>query len=514
MGKSRTRRQNSPKKKEKQEEEENNSLVNLPEHIVFTIIEKVPSRYLHNTFRHVCKSWHYLISSPEFAAKNIIQAKSELLLQVPNTCRRRWVYILQSLEIMDPLKSLEIKTRNIYPHIGMIRSSFNGLVLVQECEYNLGQKSVFLQVRNLFTKCCLTLPKCPSHCSHQACGVALGFDPSTKEYKVVHIYGDGFGFEIFTLGCSDNSWRTIPVPFQESDERPYNLQTFRWRDPVSVNGRVMHWYVDTKEYVVSMNMSDEKAYKTYLPKLDQKDQEIEKERYCFIELGGNLSFFYKDSSTQIDVWIMKDLHGRKWVKIHSMMMESIDYYPNSKSCFSSTSNNEFNPLPDFLKLFPVATMRDVRVTANHGQNRNSEPLKVQIRRRRRKGMFPHRNFYESPKMRPSDCPHYSCGAALGYDPVKKKFKVVHICSDGYGFEILTLGNPARWRRIPGPFQESCERPFNVETFQWSDPVSANGHILHWHIDSNEYVLSMNIRDKKTYKTYFPDIGQGNREGQV
>ena len=117
MGKSRTRRQKHPKKKEKQEEEENNSQVNLPEHIVFTIIEKVPSKYLHNTFRHVCKSWHYFISSPEFAAKNIIQAKTELLLQVPNTCRRRWVYILQSLEIMDPLKSLEIKTRNIYPHI-------------------------------------------------------------------------------------------------------------------------------------------------------------------------------------------------------------------------------------------------------------------------------------------------------------------------------------------------------------------------------------------------------------
>ncbi|KAI9154379.1 hypothetical protein LWI28_025416 [Acer negundo] len=326
---------------------------------------------------------------------------------------------------MDPLKSLEIKTRNIYPHIGMIRSSFNGLVLVQEHEYNLGQRSVFLQVRNLFTKCCLTLPKCPSHCSHQACGVALGFDPSTKEYKVVHIYDDGFGFEIFTLGCSDNSWRTIPGPFQESNERPYDLQTFRWRDPVSVNGRVMHcalgfdpstneykvvhicgdgysfeiftlgcsdnawrtvpgpfkepneqpfdvetfewgdpasvngrvmyWYVDTNEYFVSMNISDEKAYKTYLPKLDQ---EIEIGRFSFMEMGGNLSFWYQISSTQIDVWILKDLHGRNWLKIHSMMMESINYkYPNTKSCSTS---NKFNPLPDFMKLIPVAAFEMVK----------------------------------------------------------------------------------------------------------------------------------------------------------
>ncbi|KAK3226214.1 hypothetical protein Dsin_006076 [Dipteronia sinensis] len=259
MGKTRTQRQNLLKKKGKQEEN-HNQLANLPEHIVMKIIEKVPSRYLHDTFRHVSKSWHDLISSPEFAVKNTIEAKSELLLQVPKTWRFRWVYKLQSLEMMDDQNqkaALEIKSRNIYPHIRMIRSSCNGLVLVLDYKYNQREiEGALMQVKNLLTKCCLTLPKCPSNCIHEneVCGVALGFDPSTNEYKVVHICGDGYRFEIFTLGCYDNAWRTVPGPFL--------VETFEWRDPVLVNGRVMHWYVNSNEYVLSMNICDENAYKT------------------------------------------------------------------------------------------------------------------------------------------------------------------------------------------------------------------------------------------------------------
>ncbi|KAK2657555.1 hypothetical protein Ddye_010607 [Dipteronia dyeriana] len=153
-----------------------------------------------------------------------------------------------------------------------------------------------MQVKNVLTKCCLTLLKCPSDCIlyDVEFAVALGFDPSTNEYKVVHICGDGYRFEIFTLGCSDNAWRTVPGPFQESYEPPFDIETFEWRDPVLVSGRVMHWYVDLNEYVVSMNIRDEKAYKRYLPKLDW---EIEKDRYGFIKMGGNLSFWYQISST-------------------------------------------------------------------------------------------------------------------------------------------------------------------------------------------------------------------------
>ncbi|KAL5809168.1 hypothetical protein ACOSQ3_029859 [Xanthoceras sorbifolium] len=350
MGK--TRRKNLVKNREKEEEEES-TLPYIPKHIVTNnILERVPSIYLHETFRHVCKSWNDIISSPEFAAKNVIHAKSELLLQVSVSLRHTLRYRLKSLEMDQRL--LDFKINSDYPRMGMIRSSCYGLVLVEGND-NQRQGGLVLQVKNLYTKCCLTLPKCPSDCKHVACGAALGFDPSTKEYKVVHTYADDYGYEIFTLGCSDNAWRKVPGPFKEPYERPSNVQSFRWRDPVLVNGRVMHWYVDSKEYVVSMNISDEQPYKTYFPEFDE---EIQKHRYRFIEMGGNLSFWYQVSGTQIDVWILKDIHGRNWVKIHSMMAESINYCPNSKC---SSTSNIFNPLPDFMKLLPVAALRDGEV---------------------------------------------------------------------------------------------------------------------------------------------------------
>ncbi|KAK2657522.1 hypothetical protein Ddye_010574 [Dipteronia dyeriana] len=299
--------------------------------------------------------------------------------------------------------------------MGMIRSRSNGLVLVLDFKYNERQlQEVLMQVNNLSTKCCRTLPKCPSNCTHEdeVCGVALGFDPSTNECKIVHIYGNGYRFEIFALGCFDNDWRTVPGPFKEPYEPPFDVETFEWGDPVSVNGRVMYWYVDTNEYFVSMNISNEKAYKMYLPKLDQ---EIEIGRFSFMEMGGNLSFWYQISSTQIDVRILKDLHGRNWLKIHSMMMESINYkYPNTKS---SSTSNKFNPLPDFMKLVVVAALRDGEMI-----------------------VFQHKSFR-------------------------------------YNFSM----------------EQSS--------------VDTNGEILHWYADMNEYVVSMNMLDEKTYRIYFHDVGQ-------
>ena len=84
--------------------------------------------------------------------------------------------------------------------MGRIGSSCNGLLLINDPKIE-GK----LNVINFLTKCKAILPQCPSGCPHKKFGVALGFSPSTREYKVVHIYADGFGYEIFTLDCSDNS---------------------------------------------------------------------------------------------------------------------------------------------------------------------------------------------------------------------------------------------------------------------------------------------------------------------
>ena len=175
----------------------------------------------------------------------------------------------------------------------------------------------------------------------------------------MHICSDGYGFEILTLG-DPTRWRRIPGPFQESCERPFNAETFQWSDPVSLHGEILHWQVDSNEYVVSMSMHDEKTYRTHFPDIGQ---EIEKDKYKLLEMGGCLAFVYKFSSTKISVWILEEWNKEeRWVKRHSMVAESVKYCPDSNSSSSSssmTTSTECNPLPDFMKLFPVATLRGV-----------------------------------------------------------------------------------------------------------------------------------------------------------
>lgn len=143
---------------------------------------------------------------------------------------------------------------------GRILSSCNGLTILHPDDW-------VPHVVNLVTKDSVALPLCSSLCpyTHTGCGIALAFDPSTNEYKVMHLYDDRFGLEIFNLGWSKEKWKRIPGPFNEPLERPFNPQTFRWTNVVSVNGQFLYWNVESNRYIVGMNVSDEKWRRINLP---------------------------------------------------------------------------------------------------------------------------------------------------------------------------------------------------------------------------------------------------------
>ncbi|KAJ0089163.1 hypothetical protein Patl1_31721 [Pistacia atlantica] len=263
-----------------------------------------------------------------FIAQNTPQNKSGVLISVPTT-DIKW----SSKVVQYQTKLLEMDDK------------------VLGFKVNDPKRRGVFHVMNLLTKSCLTLPKCHSGCLHKACGAALGFDTCKQEYKVVHMYADGYGFEIFTLGCSDNAWKRVPGPFKYAFERPFDMQRFRWRDPVSINGRIFHWYVDSNDYIISMNISDEISIRMYLPDSAGKTNEF---RYNLLEMGGNLALVYTVSDTQLDVWILEDFGGQEWTKRHSIMAESTNY-TNFKS--SST----YKTLPNFMFLVAVAAMRDGEV---------------------------------------------------------------------------------------------------------------------------------------------------------
>ncbi|KAK9289761.1 hypothetical protein L1049_007920 [Liquidambar formosana] len=336
------------KRKEKnilKEEEEKYCLPSLPENIIFDILARIPASYLHCKFRYICKAWDNIISSSKFIAQNAIQNKhNQLLVQIPTSTKQHY-YKAKLLEMEEMELDFKLHCFDMR-RMGRIRSSCNGLLLIHDPK----QKGV-LYVMNLLTKCVVTLPKCPSRCPHKACGSTLGFSRSTREYKVVHMYSDVFGYEIFTLGCSDNEWKRIPGPFKEPYDRPFCLD-FNWGDPVKINDQFLHWYVSSSQFIISMDVTDENSRKTYLPDCSE---EIDKSKYALLEMGGYLSLVYKVSGIQIDVWILRDFQAQVWFKKHSIITESINY-TNLKD--SSLPSKYKNALPDLNKLVPLASLRN------------------------------------------------------------------------------------------------------------------------------------------------------------
>ncbi|XP_012442293.1 putative F-box protein At3g25460 [Gossypium raimondii] len=338
--------------KKRQEDEERSTLSELPDDIMVEILAKIPPKFLYKTFRCVYKSWYRLISSSEFMNKTAIHHNPGIFIQSVRYFRST---TNTSFLQMD---GLNFNLTNLGSSMGIIRSSCNGLVLVYE---PISKEVNSLCVKNLLTgPTSLTLPNCLSGCTHKHgyhgrapgrilhtyCGSALGFDPLTKVYKVVHINNDGYGIEVFTIG-SDKTWRKVPLPWPVEKPRRGDLDKFEdmkffWRDPVSIKGQVFHWFVDSEKYIFSMDISNEKVSKTKLPYIGKT---IMKEHYDLVAKDEKLAFVYKGSESKIDVWVLNDFGRQVWSMEHSIVA---NWEAEKK-------------LPQFMKLVAVASWRNGEV---------------------------------------------------------------------------------------------------------------------------------------------------------
>lgn len=160
-------------------EEEDNAV--LPE-IVHEILLKLPADYLYQELRLICKAWKSIISSKNFILEHFAGTKPVFLVQFECRPRRSYCMEINKKELSYKMPELKLNCT------GAPRSSCYGMILIELWET---RSTRVLLVLNLVTKCCLTLPKCPSGCSHyDDCGLALGFDPCTNLFKVVHICDD------------------------------------------------------------------------------------------------------------------------------------------------------------------------------------------------------------------------------------------------------------------------------------------------------------------------------------
>uniref|UniRef100_A0A3Q7IUY4 F-box domain-containing protein n=1 Tax=Solanum lycopersicum TaxID=4081 RepID=A0A3Q7IUY4_SOLLC len=321
------------------------TLSDLPDGILFNILVKIPPKDIHKYVMRVCKSWKEIVSESFFIEQNFVKSKTELVIQ--SRLGRR-----MKTKLIEIRKEFECESRKVgLSKLSKIHSSCDGFLLMSEPGNN-----GMLQIINPATKFCLTIPRYPSHCQHKACSAALAFDSSTKQYKVVHVVTDSYGFEIFNVS-SDNDelhWKRVSSPWEDLNDRPFNPINFHWKNPVSINGRILHWYVNSAEYFITMQVKEEKFSRTYLP--ERVKQINETKNYALVELDGFLSFINCDSEKTMNVWVLEDFRRKVWFKKHMIVAELTNYM-----CPYKSSRQDERRMPRFWNLVAVAGVRNGEV---------------------------------------------------------------------------------------------------------------------------------------------------------
>ncbi|KAA8538764.1 hypothetical protein F0562_028341 [Nyssa sinensis] len=286
-------------KREEKKREQENFVPYIPNACISNILVRLPLESLQRSkFVFVKERFYpYSVEKPNtFSVEaNVVQSQLELLFKRTFIDSRLKFYI-QFMEIRDGKSKIGELNATC---LGEIRATCNGLILLDN---NL--KKGGLIVTNPVTRKVTVLPLGTLYPPHdESYGLALC--SSTKKYKVVHLFRDEMqyiGCEILILGT--RSWKVVDGP-------SFGLMRWFGYKPVSAIG-ALHWVpdIDRSEYIISMEMENEKFHKIALPKSSRSYDGI-------VEMGGLLCFVIHEEH-QIDVWILRSLCGEDWTKQHSI----------------------------------------------------------------------------------------------------------------------------------------------------------------------------------------------------
>ncbi|XP_058108895.1 F-box protein At5g49610-like [Magnolia sinica] len=299
--------------------EKGKSLSDYPEEIIFNILVRIPAASL-NDLRRVCKNWLEVISSSYFIQCHLARVQPYLIEGTT-----LWNNPIRSVDVKDS----EIRARklDIGCH-GNILATCNGLLLI-EANHLKG-----ICISNPATKKLLRLPKCSKspcdnyHLLHdmdfryaRLDFYRFGYAPSTKEYKVIHFFHDGFHqlCEILTLGS--DSWRRIDISFL--------VLPLIFNEQLSLNG-VLHWLVGY-HYIMSMDLAQETFHQTPIPccirpscRTFSRDETFYRhtfskdETFYLKEIRGSPSLINRISDVEFEVWILKDFQIKEWIKLSNI----------------------------------------------------------------------------------------------------------------------------------------------------------------------------------------------------
>ncbi|KAI3915833.1 hypothetical protein MKX01_013289 [Papaver californicum] len=283
--------------KEKKKEENDGKrycMLDLPKDCIYRTLIKLPVESLRRSSL-VCKPWYRMINNSIFIQDHLRRSEMGLIFiskssgteansdenvfhvekhHLPSKVGAYWESRIDhyGVEWESTVKTLKLSS------YGEIRGSCNGLVLLE---------------------------------NSRICGPIV-INPVTREhtvlcrgtYKVVHLFRDYlryFGCEIIEVGS--HTWRAVDAP-------SFGLISQLGKAPVVVFG-AFHWmpHIEGSEYIVSMGIDDENFRKIQLPKTCGRYDGL-------VDMGECLSFVCPADYNQLDVWILKDLDGSKWILEH------------------------------------------------------------------------------------------------------------------------------------------------------------------------------------------------------
>ncbi|KAL3506371.1 hypothetical protein ACH5RR_031753 [Cinchona calisaya] len=294
---------------------------NIPDELIFEVLTYLPVKSLVR-FKCVSKSWHILISSPQFIKNHLAKSRENdeyahhrvifhtLEPNLKQCCINSVLHApldIESIDVDDPMRDHYYK--------GFV-SSCNGLFCIV-----VDVEQIFLW--NPALRKSRKLPKLPImggktknlRKKRRRMVYGYGYDELNDDYKVVYYRNCGWDSRVHVYSLKRNSWRRI-------GDFNKGVPSDQWGHFSNGN---LHWIVN-RDKIVSFDMAKETFGEVQLPKFEEETTD-----WSLEVVSGTLALYQYFRRYRVDVWIMKEYGvGDSWTRVvfisHSNDINGLERY--------------------------------------------------------------------------------------------------------------------------------------------------------------------------------------------